>query len=179
MRQTIAIIALCVGSAVIYGILHDQITARVCLEYFTIGHPRVFRTESPMLLAVGWGVIATWWVGLILGIPLAVSARAGGRPKRDVRSLLRPVIGLMAIAGVCAALAGIAGYALGGSGLVYLVEPLASRVPIDRHNRFMADLWDHSARYLVGFIGGITVIVWVWRSRGRQLPPAPPAAKAG
>jgi len=38
--QAIAIVALCIGSAVAYGILHDQVTARVCVEYFTIGHPR-------------------------------------------------------------------------------------------------------------------------------------------
>ncbi len=64
--QSIAIIFLCVFSAVVYGILHDQITARICVEYFTIGHPPVFGTDDPTLLGLGWGVIATWWVGCSL-----------------------------------------------------------------------------------------------------------------
>jgi hypothetical protein len=109
--QGIAIVVLCVASAMAYGILHDQVTARVCVEYVTIGHPPVFPTESPTLLGLGWGVIATWWVGLLLGVPLAVAARAGNRPKRGVRSLPRPILGLLLVMGACAALAGVTGYA--------------------------------------------------------------------
>jgi H+/Cl- antiporter ClcA len=163
--QAGAIVALCIGSAVAYGIVHDQVTARVCVEYFTIGHPPVFPTESPTLLGIGWGIIATWWVGLLLGIALAVAARAGRRPQRGVRSLMRPVVTLLLVMGVCALAAGLAGFALGRSGAVDLVEPLSSLVPRDRHARFLADLWAHSASYLVGFSGGLVVIVRVWRSR--------------
>lgn len=72
--QAIRIILLCICSAIFYGIVHDQITARICVEYFTIGHPPVFNTDSPTLLGFGWGVIATWWVGLILGLPLSLAA---------------------------------------------------------------------------------------------------------
>lgn len=72
--QFLLIVILCIGSAVCYGIAHDQITARVCVEYFTIGHPPVFDTNSPTLPGLGWGVLATWWVGAISGIPLAVAA---------------------------------------------------------------------------------------------------------
>jgi hypothetical protein len=165
--RSVAIVALCIASAVIYGILHDQVTARVCVEYFTIGHPRVFPPESPTLLGIGWGVIATWWVGLLLGVPLAVAARAGRRPKRGIRPLVRPIIGLLIVMGICATLAGLAGYALGRSGSIYLLEPLASRVPADRHDRFLADLWAHSASYLVGLLGSVVVVVSVWRSRAR------------
>jgi hypothetical protein len=66
--ETVKIVLLCILSAIIFGILHDQVTARACVEYFTIGHPPIFDTDSPTLLAFGWGIIATWWVGLILGI---------------------------------------------------------------------------------------------------------------
>ena len=100
--QAVAIVVLCIASAVVYGILHDQVTARVCVEYFTIGHPPVFATESPTLLGIGWGIIATWWVGLLLGIPLALAARVGRRPKRGVRSLARPVATLLLAMGACA-----------------------------------------------------------------------------
>ena len=38
------IVLLCVASAAVYGIVHDQVTARICVEYFTIGHAPVFDT---------------------------------------------------------------------------------------------------------------------------------------
>jgi hypothetical protein len=167
--QTAAIIALCIASAVVYGVVHDQITARVCVEYFTVGHPPVFHTDSPTLLGVGWGIIATWWVGLLLGIPLAIAARAGRRPRRDVRSLVRPIFTLLAVMGVCALLGGIAGFILASIGAIHLVEPMASDVPRDRHARFLADGGAHLASYFVGLVGGIVVIVRVWRLRGKPI----------
>ncbi len=168
--QSVAIVAMSVLAAVAYGILQDQVTARICVEYFTIGHPPIFRTESPTLLAIGWGILATWWVGLILGAALAAAARAGSRPARDARSLVRPLLGLMGATAVCAVLAGVAGYFLAAAGVVVLLEPLASRVPPDRHVAFLTDLWAHLAAYLAAFVGGVTLIVRVWRSRGRPGP---------
>jgi hypothetical protein len=166
--QILTILGLCIISAVVYGVLHDQITARVCVEYFTIGHPPVFGTESPTLLGIGWGIIATWWVGLLLGIPLALAARAGKRPRRAARTLIRPLLILLAVMAACAFSAGLVGYLLGRSGAVFLLEPLASRVPPQKHAPFLADLWAHSASYLVGFLGGLVVIGQVWRSRCRS-----------
>lgn len=167
--QFLAIVAQCVGAAVVYGIIHDQVTARVCVEYFTIGHPPVFGTDDPTLLGLGWGVIATWWVGLLLGVPLATAARAGSRPKRAVTSLLRPVAILMGVTVSCALVAGIIGWVLANHGLIALVEPVSLRVARDRHPAFLADLCTHSASYLVGTAGGIVLVVQVWQSR-RRLP---------
>ena len=55
----IAIISMSVAAAVVYGVVHDQVTVRVCIEYFTIGHPPVLGIESPTLLGLYWGVVAT------------------------------------------------------------------------------------------------------------------------
>jgi hypothetical protein len=126
--HAIAIVIVCILSAMVYGILHDQITARVCVEYFTIGHPPVFDTTSPTWLGIGWGIISTWWAGLLLGVPLAITARAGRRPKRSVRSLLRPIAELLGIMAVSATLAGVVGYFLGLWHVFVLIESLASRV---------------------------------------------------
>ncbi len=94
----ISIIAMCIGAAIAYGILHDLVTAHLCVEY--IGH---------------------------------VAAE---------------------------------------NGLVHLLEPMASRVPTDKHVAFIANLWAHSASYLVGLIGGIVIIVRVRRARRRDADPA-------
>jgi hypothetical protein len=166
--KSIAIILLCVAACVAYGIVHDQITARICVEYFTIGHPPVFDTENPTLLGLGWGIIATWWVGVLLGIPLAAACRWGKWPKRDPSSLFRPLGKLMAISFACATLAGIVGWIAASNGWVFLVGKLAEQVPADRHVPFLIDLWAHCASYLAGFVGGAVLIVVVLLGRQRQ-----------
>jgi hypothetical protein len=45
------------------------------------------------------------------------------------------------------------------------MESMASAVPAENHVRFIADLWSHLASYIVGFIGGIVLIVLTWRDR--------------
>ncbi len=168
--QSFCIILMSVVAAVLYGIVHDQITVRVCVEYFTIGHPPVFGTDDPTLLGLGWGLIATWWVGLLLGIPLALAARAGSRPRRSAASLVRPIAWLLAVMAGCALLAGLTGWLLARSGVVVLVGPIKHLVPADRQVPFLADLWAHLASYIVGLVGGVVLVVLVWRSRGRLNP---------
>jgi len=166
--EMVKIVLLCIVSAVVYGILHDQVTARVCVEYFTIGHPPVFKTDSPTLLALGWGVIATWWVGLLLGIPAALVSRLGPWPKYDAARLTRPVCGLLVVTGCASLLAGFTGYFVANAGGAWLVEPLRSQVPASKHAVFLADLWAHLAAYGVGFLGGIAVCGWVLSRRWRM-----------
>jgi hypothetical protein len=163
--QFTAIIVLSIVMAVVYGIAHDQVTARICVEYFTIGHPPVFGTDDPTLLGIGWGIIATWWVGLILGVPLAVAARFGHRPKRDAHTLVWPLAWLMGFSAVLALTSGIIGWSLASLGCVELVGHMADAVPPDRHVAFLANGFAHTSSYAAGFLGGIVVIVQVWRSR--------------
>ena len=110
-------------------------------------------------------MIATWWVGLLLGIQVALAARVGTRPKRSALSLVRPIGVLLALMGILALLSGLVGYVLARQGVVFLVEPLASMVPPPKHVAFIADLWAHSASYLVGFGGGIALVVLTWKGR--------------
>src|SRR3954467_8564127 len=118
MIQGVLIFLLSIAVAIFYGIVHDQITARICVEYFTIGHPPVFHTDNPTLLGIGWGIIATWWVGASLGIPLALAARVGKLPKRSAASMIKPVGVLLACMAWTALLAGIAGYVFSRKGNV-------------------------------------------------------------
>jgi hypothetical protein len=176
--QSLRIVLLCVVAAVCYGIIHDQITARICVEYFTIGHPPVFGTEDPTLLGIGWSIIATWWVGLLLGVPLAIAARAGKGPKRTAASIVRPIVCLMGITAVCAGTAGLTGFLLDHSGIATFDDAVPSRVPADRRVAFVADGWAHGASYLVGFLGGVCLIRSVWASRARDFSePEPPVLR--
>jgi hypothetical protein len=159
------IVFLCILAAVSYGMIHDQITARICLEYFTVAHPPVFNTESPTLLGLGWGIIATWWVGLFLGVPLAFVARAGQRKKLTACQLVRPISWLLITMAALAFAAGWVGYILAMRGTVQIPDDFAGAIPPGHHVRFMADWWAHSASYLVGFVGGVVLIVCAWRRR--------------
>lgn len=163
--EALRIVGLCVLAAVGYGVLHDQVTARVCVEYFTIGHPDLFGTRSPTLLGLAWGVLATWWVGVLLGVPLALVATVGSTPVRTARSLAPPVAWLLTGMAVLALIAGWFGHRLALDGTVVLTEPFASRVPSDRHVAFIAVLWAHGASYATGFVGGIVLTAHTWRAR--------------
>ena len=167
MMESLKIILLCILAAVLYGILHDQVTARVCVEYFTIGHPPIFHTEDPTLLAFGWGVIATWWMGAILSVPAVLAARVGSWPKFSAANLVRP-IGCLLIVMACASLiAGIAGYFMATAGVIRLTGFLASRVPPAKHVAFLADGAAHLTAYGVGFFGGLVLCGWIVVRRRR------------
>lgn len=161
----VRIVLLCIAAAIVYGIVHDQVTARVCIEYFTIGHPRIVDSESPTVLGIVWGVVATWWVGLALGLMLAFAALRGPRPPRRADSLVTPVTRLLAVMASVATVAGLAGWALARTGVIVLLEPLAGSVPRDRHVAFLAVGAAHLASYVSGAIGGLTLCSRVWRSR--------------
>src|SRR5215208_7353967 len=133
MMETLRIVGLALLAAVGYGVLHDQVTARICVEYFTIGHPPLLPTESPTLLALGWGVVATWWVGLPLGLLLAAASRLGRRRKLTAAELRRPLGVLLLAMAAAAAVAGAVGAVLAVTGRVWLVPPLSARVPAERH----------------------------------------------
>lgn len=163
--KSLSIIGMSILACVIYGIIHDQITARLCVEYFTVFHAPLFGTDDPTLLGIGWGILATWWVGLFLGVPLAMVSRAGKLPKRSANDLIRPLAVLMFVAACVATTAGIVGFVAASNGWIWMVEPWASRVPAEKHILFLADLWAHNASYAAGFVGGLVMMAIIWRGR--------------
>ena len=168
--QSLRIVLTSIAAAVVYGIVHDQFTAHICVEYFSVFHPPVFPTSSPTLLALGWGVVATWWMGAFLGVLLALAARAGSRRKLGSSELLRPISKLLLIMGFLAAFAGLTGYVLAIRGVIAPPRWVASVLPPAKHARFMADWWAHNASYLFGFLGGIALCVVTIRKRLSHAP---------
>lgn len=158
---------LSIAAAVSYGVLHDQITARVCVEYFTIGHPRIVSSESPTILACVWGVVATWWMGVLVGIPLALSARVGPPVRLNARDLVKPIAILLLTMGILALASGIIGYGVGKSGRVHLPGELSERVPANQHAVFIADWFAHLASYAAGGFGGLGLCGWAILHRRR------------
>jgi len=163
--QALGIILISVVAAVVYGIGHDQVTARICVEYFTIGHPKLIDSESPTVLGLFWGIVATWWVGLPLGVGLAAASRIGKRPKLDARDVVSSILKLICCMYIVAAIAGVVGYGIAKAGQIQLLEPLASEIPAEKHVAFIVDSIIHLASYGSGMIGGVVLWILVWRRR--------------
>lgn len=166
--HVIQIILLSVAAAIVYGICMDNVTARICVEYFSIAHPHVIESRPPTDLAFVWGVLATWWAGLAIGVPLAIVARAGKRPKLSVGQLIRPILILLAGMGVTTILAGIVGYVLAANGVIELDPGMAYWILPNRRVRFLAVASAHLAAYASGFVGGIVLWFTTYRRRGRM-----------
>ena len=165
--ESAKIVLLCIFAAVVYGILHDQITARICIEYFTVFHPPMFATQSPTLQGLGWGIIATWWAGAIVGILLRTAARSGPRNKMTVQQLFPFVVRLMIAMAFCAVVSGAIGYLWGTVPL-----DVAEILPLGLQRRFLFDWWTHTASYASGFIGGLILCIVIWIKRHRGARPA-------
>ena len=167
MKQVAYIILLCMIAAISYGIIHNQFTVRISLEYFTIGHRRIISSTSPTLLGIAWGIHPNWWVGTSMGVILAAAARAGKWPKRNARSLVKPILILLLVSAAGSATAGILGHHLTSTGTLGLYEPLASSVPQDGQAAYIAALWMHTASYTVASIGGLITALLVFTGRIR------------
>jgi hypothetical protein len=162
--EALKIVLFSVAAAGIYGILHDQVTAHLCVEYFTVAHPMIIPTHSPFLLAMFWGIFATWWVGLSLGAGLALAARLGPAPRVSASELALPVLMLMILCGIAALLAGMVGARLMTHGLVTLNGWYADVIPAERHVAFFADASAHLTSYAAGGIGGLVLIsLTIWK----------------
>jgi len=121
------ICALATGGAITYGILNDQVTARLSPEYFSKGFHFVMRdrwkgpvmgrckrvlenTQSPTVVGIVWGTVATWWMGALLSVPVMLSARAGSWPQLGAKDLLLPTGVALAGMGAASLIAGVRGY---------------------------------------------------------------------
>lgn len=167
-----------VGAAIagIYGIVHDQVTVRLGVEYFTKFKLLQFHYLDPAapihFTAVKIGFLATWWVGFFAGwfmaritLPHEPWPQAARRSARGV--------GLMILTAVLAALiaAAIAPRTLADSRLPGWEDMLTS-FAIEDSLAFILVGYIHNASYLGGLIGLITALLWLRLTR--PTPSVPP-----
>lgn len=168
--HALRIVAISVAGAVIYGLIHDQVTIRVCPQYFTVTHPKVTDSTNLTVIALIWGVIATWWMGVILGIPLAVTATLGTWPVYP--RIVRAIAWLLIVMGVLALVAGITGYVLARRDAITIPHDLAREIPRAMHDRWLAAWCAHNASYGFGALGAIVLALYVpiarWRLARKQ-----------
>lgn len=154
--------------AITYGILHDLVTAHLCVEYFTVGHPKIIESESPIALAFLWGTIASWWVGLPMGMLIACFSQLGSASPLSFQEVLRMIVQLLLIMFGFALVAGIIGFILSETNCIYLVPRLADRMEPSQYSKFLAAGWAHITSYIIGVIGTIVLCRKIYLKRKRH-----------
>lgn len=169
LKGFVAFVGFCIAAAVVYGIAHDLVTAHVEKSYFLPPHhPDVIGDQGSIALALLWGVIATWWAGLILGCIIALAnilGKAHPLPWRRIRKYV--TIGLGCVYTVAMLL--LIGILIFGN-----MIPMAQRsatFEVDR--RLIAVATAHGWSYL-GCAGlAIILAMWIFVSRYQVLDSPP------
>lgn len=159
------IILLSIGAAVLYGVIHDQFSTRISMEYFTIAHPPMIDSSDPTIQALFWGTAGTWWVGLILGLPLAYVSSFGKEAPVSWKKLIEPLFILLLIMGSCSFLANqLTTLYQQTHPALYPYAGIASHLLKD----FSVVANMHYASYASGLIGGLILILWTHRQRKKR-----------
>ena len=159
VKRFLAIVGGCVVLACGLGLGLDLITANVAVEYFSVHHPKIVETDNPWILAVVWGIAASWWFGALGGLILAVVNQRRRQPLPP-RRILRWV----AIA--CLVLWAIMIVILIAVLVIASTIPLAERpATFDHDRRLMAVAMAHQFEYLWGGIALVILAVMTWISR--------------
>jgi hypothetical protein len=162
------VIVVGVLAAITYGICLDLVTTRVCIEYFTIGHIPIIASKDTNHLALAWGVVATWWVGLAGGILIGLAGIKDGKLVGGFRAFIFNLLLLFSVTAVAAILMGIVGYYCALTGICFVPPRFARNVPLDAHPYFVSCIFAHSASYVVSALG-ILLICWrLHRQKGTQ-----------
>jgi len=186
MNKLIALILILIIAPIlggIYGIVHDQITYSISNEYYTkfkfiqfglenwgmgenIGTPKTpeIKLWNPRMGASIVGVLATWWVGVIVGVVLGLVGLIHENGKEMFRVTMKA--SLMTI--VIALLVGIIGLVYGR--LVLANNPPNWFLPdnlINRTNFIMVGSM-HNFSYLGGLVGMILSVVYSIQQKKRN-----------
>lgn len=151
-----------------YGILQDQVSARLCPEYFTVAHPPVPGLKNPTLLGIAWGFLGSWWGGLLMGYFVGLAATLGPRPPLTLRDVVRPMLVLLVVVGVMTALTGVNVWRHAELLGVSLDPFLKRMVPADRHRWLMVVACYHFTAYTTATLASIVLCAWVWRERAKR-----------
>lgn len=158
-------VGFCVCASVAYGWAHDLVTAHVAPLYFTEYHPKLVESQSPLVMALIWGVLATFWVGAIGGVGIGLANIAGRWPPLEWARLRRAVVKLLVACWLLsmAALAGV--YSM--SGRIPLNE---RRATYERDRRLVAVAVAHGVGYTVSAGGALALAAWTLGKRYRSRP---------
>ncbi len=151
-----------------YAMLQDQISARLCPEYFTVLHNPIPGLTEPTLLGIAWGFLGSWWGGALLGYGAGLAATLGRRPPATLRQLLGPMLAVIAFVTVCTSFAGIA-VSMNADLFSIRVDAISlDAIPVQRRVKAFIVATYHLVAYASSVIGSVVAIVCIANKRGRM-----------
>ena len=169
LLQSLKIFLFVALSVIGYGIVHDQVTARICIEYFTVAHePTLVDSDSPTIVGLAWGVYSTWWVGVVVGVASAVRAQVGSWPRVSFGQMIKPGGYLVLAIAIASLIAGTLAFALAEFEVIRLGPPMSAAMEPSKHSGFLSDRWSHRAAHAVGLLGGSGICAGIWLVRKRR-----------
>jgi hypothetical protein len=161
------------GTMVGYAVIQDQVSARLCPEYFTLFHPPIPGLTDPTLLGIGWGFLGAWWGGVFFGLAMGLVATVGPQPPLPLRAVVRPLWVLVVVVAAVTALTGLTvshhARLLG----VSLDAGMSGLVPPENRLALLTVACYHLSAYVTATVGGVIVCVWVRAERRRRTNYAP------
>jgi hypothetical protein len=148
-----------VGLACLLGICLDLVTANVAVEYFSVHHPRIVETERPWVLAIIWGIGASWWFGAISGVVVG-TINHGRQEPLSPRQILKWsaiacfVLWLIMMAILLSVLA-----------FANTIPEEQRRPTFDYDRRIMAVAMAHQFEYLLAAMALLIIAIKTWRTK--------------
>ena len=150
--------------ASLYGIVHDQLTYAISPEYYTkfkfiqfgLGNEGAVAAR-PRLMAILVGIMATWWMGLIIGTILSLFALTF----KDGKIMFSVTLRAMLLTIIIAFTTGLAGLVLG-----YISLSLDDRIQFYPYKVYDPVAFEavgtmHNFSYAGGIIGLLAGIVYI------------------
>jgi hypothetical protein len=140
------------------GIAMDMVTAHVAVEYFTVHHPHIVDSDSPIVMALIWGIGASWWFGAIAGVIIWMYNRRRPVPLPATKILVAAYKAL-ALLWVVLMVILVVAYCLAG-----LVPAEDRGASFEHDRRLVAVAVTHSTEYVLGAIAVVGLLIWINRS---------------
>jgi hypothetical protein len=150
-----------------YGMLQDQVSARLCPEYFTIGHPPISGISAPTLLGIAWGLLGGLPGGILLGTALALAMRSGPRPPLAFAAVRRPILLLLAGMALGTLISGLSAWYNASVVNIAVGIPWSAVLAPERQRAFFIVASAHFATYLSAAGLGLGLCGWAFSRRGR------------
>lgn len=174
----ISLLFACVLAGV-YGAIHDQISFTVAPSYYHDFKFIQFAVEPPLQNRIGASIVgwhATWWMGILIGLPIYIAGLFVRGNAQFCRAYFRAALLVVAIA----LLVGLGALALS---FVYINEQhlpnWMSGRSVDDPVAFARAGMMHNFSYLGGFVGliaGVALMVVAARETRRAIDVGYPAA---
>lgn len=133
----------------IYGIIHDQITITISLDYF-LYFKGLYATSAPYRLGaafIGWS--STWWVGFLAAFALVVCLMIKKQSNGMLKKVLKDAMIIICISAAAGTVGGVFGY------LIPVKVDFFYQLALEYHVENYAAFFSVWMIHIFGYVGGL------------------------